>query len=103
MPDSKRANIYPVLQNTVLGWIVAGHGLDFTSKRTSLTTQHSFLLRKDVNFDNQLQKFWAIENGSNNINNTTIEERGCEKHFIEHTARNSSERYMVRFDKYAPV
>jgi len=53
-----RRGIYPVLQETVLGWTLSG--------RTPATTtqhdpQHTFLLREDSRLEHNLNRFWEVE------------------------------------------
>lgn len=80
----------PVLQKTLLGWIVAGK---VTSPRNNMSVSFNFSCMQEL--DETLRKFWQIENieGSQNV---TSEDTYCEKHFKETHARNSQGRFIVK-------
>lgn len=80
----------PVLQKTLLGWIVAGKA---TSTRNNMCVSYNFNCIQEL--DETLRKFWQIENieGSQNV---TSENTYCEKHFKETHTRNSQGRFIVK-------
>lgn len=82
---------YPVLQETRLGWIIAGR-LTPTKLADSVST--SLCVINDMNVQHQLQRFWEIEE----LNSTTRskEDQFCEKHFTEYTTRDNMGRFIVR-------
>ena len=54
----------------------------------------SFFIRNNDNLDQQLQRFWEIEELPNK--KWRAEEILCEEHFKKHTARDNTGRYIVR-------
>jgi hypothetical protein len=87
---------HPVIQETVLGWIVTGRygSSESPASPSQKQTSASFLLRNDDNLYQQLQRFWEIEE----VNHMpqTREEKDCEIHFKHHTTRDNSGRFVVR-------
>lgn len=78
----------PILQKTKFGWIVSG------PIRTS-QTQTTFCNLNQINLEEQLQKFWQIEQEYSNKKPLSDEENACEQHFIRNTYRDSSGRFVV--------
>ena len=89
-----RPGNYPVLQDTELGWIVSGK---IPLGASEEVPRKSFFIRNNDNLDQQLQRFWEIEELPNKI--WTAEEVLCEEHFKKHTARDDTGRYIVRLPR----
>jgi len=86
-----RPRNYPVLQDIDLRWIVSGK---IPLAAPEEVPRKSFFIRNNDNLDQQLQRFWEIEELPNKI--WTAEESLCEEHFRKHTERNDTGRYIVR-------
>ena len=86
-----RPGNYPVLQNTDLGWIVSGK---IPLAAPEELPRKSFFVCSNDNLDQQLQRFWEIEELPNKT--WTAEEMLCEEHFKKHTPRDDTGRYIVR-------
>ncbi|RVE43851.1 hypothetical protein evm_011519 [Chilo suppressalis] len=82
----------PYLQNTKLGWIVAGP-IAFEHRRI-IPVQCNFTQTLEIG--EQLRKFWEIEEISHNNNLYTHEDKVCEKLFIDTTKRLKDGRFSVR-------
>ncbi|XP_066598921.1 uncharacterized protein [Prorops nasuta] len=75
------------LHNTELGWVVVGGTMP--QEDTKLTNCNLIDLSK------KLVKFWELEEGAN-LNDENEMENACELHYIQHTQRDTSGRYIVR-------
>jgi hypothetical protein len=82
---------YPVLQETVLGWTLAGKTPIVTNMNNA---QHSFILRDDDTLGNNLNRFWEIEPVKQST--MTTEQRACEEHFPDYTTHRSDGRFVVK-------
>ena len=89
-----RPGNYSVLQDTELGWIVSCKKLLAAPEGVP---RKSFFIRNNDNLDQQLQRFWEIEELPNET--CTAEEILCEEHFKKHTARDVTGRYIVRLPR----
>ena len=89
-----RPENYPVLQDTELGWIVPGKILLAAPEEVP---RKSFFIRNSDNLDQQLQRFWEIEELPNMT--WTAEEILCEEHFKKHNARDDAGRCVVRLPR----
>jgi len=89
-----RPGNYPVLQDTQLGWIDSGK---IPLAGPEEVPRKSFLIRNNDNLDQQLQRFWEIEDLPNKT--WTAEEILCEEHFKKHTTRDDTGRYIVRLPR----
>ncbi|KAI5636527.1 putative peptidase (DUF1758) domain-containing protein [Phthorimaea operculella] len=93
----------PMLVKTKLGWIVAGKMLlNSSSYSNSIQCNHlaveqncSSTISNEVLNDN-LNKFWEIENIPQPKNQKTVEEMECESHFQNNTYRNEEGRFCVK-------
>lgn len=87
----------PILQKTKFGWIVSGKLFDGTPESTldsqSYFTQ-SYSSLSFSSLDNQLKKFWEIEDCQSH-NNQSLEEKLCEEQFKRTIQRNASGRFVV--------
>lgn len=75
------------LQKTRLGWVIAGG----TTRRTPLKSTACYL----TNLENQLAKFWAIEEVAIEKPRSQ-QEIECEAHFVKTVSRDKNGRYIVR-------
>jgi hypothetical protein len=89
-----RPGNYPVLQDTELGCIVSDKVPH--AEPEEVPRKSSFILNND-NLHQPLQRFWEIEELSNKT--WTAEEMLCEEHFKNHTARDDTGWYIVRFPR----
>lgn len=76
-----------VLQNTRLGWIVAG-SISMPKNKTQCN------LSTNVSVQEQLARFWEVEEIETK-KPWSIEEQSCEKHFIEHLSTSDDGRFIV--------
>lgn len=86
----------PILQRTLLGWIVSGNVLTCSKGRKSnAMLSNCFFLHE--NLDINLEKFWSIEEiASSPQSSMTREELECEKHFTDTFSRDKSGRFIVQ-------
>lgn len=87
------------LQNTKLGWIVSGLVKPNTKKSHSKNIKCFFTqtLNEPSSLENQLRKFWEIEEVSScSIKALSDEERACEEHFVNTTTRSENGKFCVR-------
>ncbi|XP_055543544.1 uncharacterized protein LOC129729089 [Wyeomyia smithii] len=88
-------NSLPTLQNTKLGWVIAGR---YHEPKPSVDS-HSptcLLISAEDDLFQQLQRFWEIEEYTSNDHHLTDEEQRCEKHFAENTIRDECGKFVVR-------
>jgi len=92
LPNRRIRTGYPVLQESVLGWIISGRT---PAVNTSRVTQHSFLLRQDNSLEHNMNRFWEVEPVEEST--MTPEQQACEQHFITNTNQQQDGRFVVRF------
>ena len=89
----------PKLHSSQLGWLIAGpiQSVQLTkSNYTNVQCNHVVIANTSCNnIDNQLLKFWELEELPQNTI-LSQEEKACEKHFLTHTSRLSSGRFSVK-------
>ncbi|KAK9681011.1 hypothetical protein QE152_g38638 [Popillia japonica] len=108
-----RSPVHPLLQKTSFGWIVAG------PLQQPTPTRQTFCNLAVDRLDNQLQKFWAIEEKEETLPLTleqqkvelqkfwaieekeetlplTLEQQKVEQHFLETHQRTKEGRFVVR-------
>lgn len=83
------ANNYPILQKTVLGYVVCGK---YTTSAIGTVACH---VATEQNLNIQLEKMWEIENCDVGKALTQVEQ-DVENHFIQTVSRDASGRYIVR-------
>ena len=85
----------PVLQESKLGWLVAGPTGDSSS--CDLNVNCNFVKRESLQDINvSLKKFWEVEELSpSESSNYLIDEQYCESHFSKHTRRLPDGRFSV--------
>ncbi|XP_050313723.1 uncharacterized protein LOC126748497 [Anthonomus grandis grandis] len=85
----------PILQNTLLGWVVSGpisaHQDQFCKPISCFSLNKNF----DIELKNCLEKFWHIEEPIHEPNKLSQEELDCESHFVETVSRTTSGRFEV--------
>jgi hypothetical protein len=91
LPNRKTKPGHPVLQETVLGWIVSGRT---PAVNNSSAKQHTFLLRENGRLEHSLNRFREVES----VEPSTMppEQQACEQHFITHTLQRRNGRFGVR-------
>ncbi|XP_058840872.1 uncharacterized protein LOC131696343 [Topomyia yanbarensis] len=83
---------YPLLQKTILGYIVCGRVAEPITEQTSVQSRH--VCTEDL-LDSQLKRFWEVDNFDDGKAYTS-NEQACEDHFNENISRGSDGRYIVR-------
>ena len=87
----------PILQKTLLGWVVAGQvhcGRDCVAKSDAMLS-NCFFSQGSLNKD--IEKFWLLEEVLLNPRSLmTKEEIECEDYFTETTIRDESGRFLVK-------
>lgn len=78
----------PILQNTEFGWIVSGR----TQCATNNSKNQSFVVSSH---DDQLQKFWQLEELHDDNRQFTKEEERCESIFASTHVRDADGRYII--------
>ncbi|XP_055522606.1 uncharacterized protein LOC129716796 [Wyeomyia smithii] len=84
----------PTLQNTKFGWVVAGRYKNTTPARASAST--CLIASVDDSLDQQLRRFWELEEYVPPTAHLSEEEKQCEDHFARHTVRNADGQFTVR-------
>ncbi|XP_062716565.1 uncharacterized protein LOC134291988 [Aedes albopictus] len=87
----------PVLQKTVLGWVVSGKVGSSPSPRVSYAHVCSISSLED-----QLARFWELESCQSS-SNLSVEETLCEAHFSATTVRDETGRFVVQLPKRSAV
>ncbi|XP_036346749.1 uncharacterized protein LOC118756063 [Rhagoletis pomonella] len=80
----------PVLQKTVLGWVVSGRC------QTGSTTSHSYSISMDEVINNNIERLWRIEEVNTSVDIYTPEQRSCEEAFKNTVRRQPDGRVVVR-------
>lgn len=79
----KSANYGPIIDETRLGWIIAGP-ISNSNRNTGQDAYVNITLMSQVvinNLEDQMSTFWRLETLSNYINNYTMEEKTCQSYF----------------------
>ncbi|XP_071576253.1 uncharacterized protein [Temnothorax nylanderi] len=84
----------PTLQKTRFGWIFGGLTGTRVAQDQRAVALHATISNAELH--NQLQRFWRIDDISNNSNNYTVEEQACERHFSDTVRRDPQGRYVVK-------
>ncbi|XP_072400609.1 uncharacterized protein [Diabrotica undecimpunctata] len=86
----KLSEFQPILQKTLLGWILAG-------PMQNLQTFNSTMCNLNVvDIQNQLEKFWAVEEIPQEKQALSVGELECERMFVENTKREKDGKFIVR-------
>ena len=91
LSDQRTRKGYPVLQKTVLGWILSGKT---PAVNPSSSTQRSFFLRETTPLEANLNRFWEIQ--PEPCLTFTSEQQACEQHFLNHTHQQEDGRFIVQ-------
>ncbi|XP_037932864.1 uncharacterized protein LOC119667632 [Teleopsis dalmanni] len=87
----------PILQKSILGWIVAGKAeecLAPSHKINNMLVNHNH--NENENLSQLVEKFWKIEQISTKSNFLTEEEEECKKIFRESIRRDTSGRFITK-------
>lgn len=84
----------PIAQETALGWILSGEIRNINGSVVAHTTITS--LNTHINLDEQLKRFWELEEGISNRRRFTREEQQCENFWQSTTLRDANGRYVTR-------
>jgi hypothetical protein len=83
---------YQVIQETVLGWTLAGKTPISVNPTNA---QHAFISRDDDDsVEKNLNRFWEVESVDHST--MTAEQKACEDNFLTHTTQQSDGRFVVR-------
>lgn len=85
----------PMLQESVLGWLVAGSVVEEEPVSTVRVCQISSVTEPEDNLQELLKRFWTIEEQVFDVESTPSDD-DCETHFAETHARNMEGRYVVK-------
>lgn len=89
----------PILHKTKFGWILSGPiGNQSYSKHSHISCNFS----QNVDIQNQLSRFWEIENCSTE-RSYSLEEKACENHFATTHTRSSDGRFIVSIPFKEPI
>lgn len=85
----------PILQKTLLGWIITGNLSTNLVQSNTLVSQCLFT---NSTLEQQIEKFWHIEEVSTDSNKIkwSQEELDCENNFISTLSRNKDGRFVVK-------
>ncbi|XP_062542539.1 uncharacterized protein LOC134210516 [Armigeres subalbatus] len=86
---------HPVLQRTVLGWVISGSVSTAVQARCIKPVA---LLCTTEELDRQLSRFWEVESCPTS-RGLSKEEAACEQYFTETTTHDESGRFIVRLPK----
>lgn len=84
----------PMLQKTSLGWVATG--LVNFYKNSGTLVRCNLAINSEEQIQEQLEKFWTLEELSLESKVLSIEDIECEKIFMETTVQNSDGRFMVK-------
>lgn len=80
----------PILQNSILGWLVTGPAMC----NNYLEIEKKLVCNFSREIQRQLNKFWELEEVSAKPM-MSAEEEACEQHFVQHTRRLADGRFCV--------
>ncbi|XP_062704645.1 uncharacterized protein LOC134286948 [Aedes albopictus] len=85
----------PVLQNTLLGWVVSGRAGNSRPDPEIVSIVH---VCSTDGLEQQLSRFWELESCQSS-STLSVEESTCEAHFVATTTRAESGRFVVQLPK----
>ncbi|KAF0751198.1 Uncharacterized protein FWK35_00016915, partial [Aphis craccivora] len=91
----KTTSAGPTIQETRLGWIIAGP----IPKCKNNTDRENITLLSEIvinNLEDQISKFWRLETVSNNKNNYTMEEKACQAYFNQTVRQGVDGKFIVK-------
>ncbi|XP_039311989.1 uncharacterized protein LOC120359242 [Solenopsis invicta] len=91
----------PTLQNSKLGWVIAGsipsHLIASRSTNRPYSNAHTCLFVRQDSIYNELARFWELEEYEMKDNTRlSTEDQACEDYFVNTVTRNISGRFVVR-------
>ncbi|XP_017470093.1 PREDICTED: uncharacterized protein LOC108361844 [Rhagoletis zephyria] len=94
----------PILQKTLLGWVISGGGQQSSKLSSFIVNKRSSSCEdSSTRLDDLVRRFWEVEHVFEPIVRTTKEELDCEAHFKNNLSRLRSGEYSVRLPlKLAP-
>ncbi|XP_053964178.1 uncharacterized protein LOC128867103 [Anastrepha ludens] len=88
---------FPVLQKTLLGWVISGGGQQTSKLSSFVANQRSSRdIDSDTRLDDLVRRFWEVDHVFEPITKITREELDCEAHFQQNVSRLPSGEYSVR-------
>ncbi|KAJ8920538.1 hypothetical protein NQ315_005407 [Exocentrus adspersus] len=90
----KLGNNYPIMQKTKLGWVIAGTMPPSQPLEASAKTRRVCNLVTGINLQDQLERFWRIEEGPSQ-ENVSKEDYECQENFLNTTRRDEQGRFIV--------
>ncbi|GAB1860689.1 hypothetical protein CAJAP_01768 [Camponotus japonicus] len=91
----KSSRAHPTLQKTLFGWIVAGRIDNDAYWACEREAGVFHVTITDAELQNQLSKFWRIEENFRPADSYSSEERFCERHFVDNIRRDFEGRVIV--------
>ncbi|XP_060861787.1 uncharacterized protein LOC132938793 [Metopolophium dirhodum] len=91
----KSTSAGPIIQETRLGWIIAGP----IPKCKNNTDRGNITLLSEIvinNLEDQISKFWRLETVSNDKNNYTMEEKACQAYFNQTVRQGVDGKFIVK-------
>ncbi|XP_058817233.1 uncharacterized protein LOC131680534 [Topomyia yanbarensis] len=82
----------PLLQESVLGWLIAGAVADVTPVQTARVCQVTPSVDPEDDLSELVRRFWAIDE---QVEETFFSDDGCEEHFKQTHIRTKDGRYVV--------
>ncbi|XP_053961109.1 uncharacterized protein LOC128865111 [Anastrepha ludens] len=88
---------FPVLQKTLLGWVISGGGQQTSKLSSFVANQRSSRdIDSDTRRDDLVRRFWEVDHVFELITKTAREELDCKAHFQQNVSRLPSGEYSVR-------
>ncbi|XP_037929954.1 uncharacterized protein LOC119664555, partial [Teleopsis dalmanni] len=82
----------PLLQNSVLGWLVVGK----TKTTTDIKPTCAITTGEVGEMSEMIERFWKLDNIETAEKVLTLSEKWCENHFTNHVKTNHDGRFIVR-------
>ncbi|XP_037931405.1 uncharacterized protein LOC119666195 [Teleopsis dalmanni] len=82
----------PLLQNSVLGWLVVGK----TKTTTDIKPTCAITTGEVGEMSEMIERFWKLDNIETAERVLTVSEKWCENHFTNHVKTNRDGRFIVR-------
>lgn len=86
----------PILQKTHLGWIVAGNIYDVSDNQFISCLCVCKRYNSNDTLNNQISKFWEVENIPQQSHPLSAEDQYCEKYFNDTTCTDATGRLIVK-------
>lgn len=99
MGQFKLGKGFPILQKTLLGWIISGPLPCGKAKgKLGITLTSSYHTQIQNTLQQSLERFWSVEEIENPLPRASLsqEELECEEHFIKNTTRDQAGRFVVK-------